>query len=333
MTNPSRGLALTYRCRRAFTLIELLVVIAIIALLMALLLPAIQKVRAAADRMLCGSNMRQLGIALHNYHNDYSRFPYASFNGGTAGTSNLPGVSWHALILPYIEQDNIGKLVNPRLAAYINATAPNVNQALGQYRIPTFMCPSADGNRSASTIDRPIVSGPNAFVTHYVGNAGPKGTNPFTGQPYSVSTVAANQGGLATEGILPYSTGRQTVATPAPKCNAIKITDIHDGTTNTIMIFECSWLGLETASYRSWVRGIAWNNDSTSSKNVTNAPRVQAYTTVGTYNDISMGSNHPQGLNIVMGDCSVRFIPNSIDLNNVLKPMASRNGGETYQLD
>src|SRR5262245_46465528 len=97
------------RLRTAFTLIELLVVISIIALLMALLLPAIQKVRAAADKMICQSNLRQIGIALHHYHNDYGRLPagyQATMTYVDGATDTSTGWSWAALLLPYIEQDS-----------------------------------------------------------------------------------------------------------------------------------------------------------------------------------------------------------------------------------
>src|SRR5437868_5918716 len=105
--------------RSAFTLIELLVVIAIIALLMALLLPAVQKVREAANRMLCGSNLRQLGIAAHNYHNDYLKLPPGYYgpvarNGGTTTSPEVapergPWVGCLVSLLPYLEQDNLYK--------------------------------------------------------------------------------------------------------------------------------------------------------------------------------------------------------------------------------
>jgi len=97
--------------RRAFTLIELLVVIAIIGLLMALLLPAIQRVREASNRMRCGSNMRQLVIAVHTYHNDRFYLPYNGYlqpNGTAVGWTSggtLPLWSWMARIMPYVEQD------------------------------------------------------------------------------------------------------------------------------------------------------------------------------------------------------------------------------------
>lgn len=304
------------RLRRAFTLIELLVVIAIIAILIGLLLPAVQKVREAAARMKCTNNLKQLGLGLHNYHDVHGTFPRCPSLGSTS-------IGWNALILPYIEQDNIFKLMNPAIGAY----SSGVNRNQGINRIDVFLCPSYDQERSNSTIDN--VSGQNAFTIHYVGNMGPRGTNPQTGGAYGQNT-GASQGPLATEGILPYHT-TPTGSTSRPNpLGAVKITDITDGTSNTLMVFEVAWSGLEKSpgTLRAWPRGCLWNNDCTSMKNVTNAMRTVKYNGGGNYNDTSMGSNHSGGCNAAMGDGSVRFIRETVDLNTVLKPLASRAGGE-----
>jgi prepilin-type N-terminal cleavage/methylation domain-containing protein len=163
--------------RSAFTLIELLVVIAIIALLMALLLPAIQKVREAANKMLCGSNLKQLAIAAHNYHNDYSKLPPAML-----GAMNVPPwtapptdrgsyLSCLAILLPYLEGDNIWKATaaveslsppsagggNPISTDIRADTRPywwpspgliNVGPNVGQAKVKVFLCPSDDAERA-----------------------------------------------------------------------------------------------------------------------------------------------------------------------------------------
>jgi prepilin-type N-terminal cleavage/methylation domain-containing protein/prepilin-type processing-associated H-X9-DG protein len=300
--------------RSAFTLIELLVVIAIIAILIGLLLPAVQKVREAASRMKCSNNLKQLGLALHAYHDANGTFP------APPAVSGNPGIGWNSMILPYIEQDNIFRLMNPTLGTYV----AGVNRNQGANRVNVFLCPSYGEERSGSTIDN--AAGANAFTIHYVGNMGPIGTNPVNGAAYPANT--GGQGPLATEGILPYHT---TVTSAAPtKTSGVTIVSITDGTSNTLMLFEVAWKNLElaSASLRAWPRGCLWASDCTSTKNVANAMRTVRYNGSNNFNNISMGSNHTGGAMVAFGDGSVRFLSESIDLNRLLLPLASRAGGE-----
>jgi prepilin-type N-terminal cleavage/methylation domain-containing protein/prepilin-type processing-associated H-X9-DG protein len=334
--------------RRAFTLIELLVVIAIIAILIGLLLPAVQKVREAAARLQCQNNLKQLGLGFHNYHDVNNKLPKGGRDGRPTGQTNQDccnwddsqaatknaagqmddrsGFNWRYHILPYIEQDNLHKVIS---RAQLYSTPVKI------YFCPTRRAPTVYG--SGTRCD-------------YNGNAGTDFNN-----------------GTATNGSTNGSDGPQSFNGPVVRENTpdVALTGVTDGTSNTVLVGE-KWLhpqrhnadggdnenhmnagwdqcvvriGGGTYSY-DYNNGQPATQGSATRRTIPRTPqpdRDAPYVVNGTGGSVTIwnelfGSSHAGGCNFVLCDGSVRSIRFSID-PTVFAGVCTRNGGEVVTLD
>jgi prepilin-type N-terminal cleavage/methylation domain-containing protein len=296
----AKCLSRPHRPNVGFTLVELLVVIAIIGVLVALLLPAVQAAREAARRTQCTNNLKQIAIALHNYHDTHRTFPPGGWNEANRGNR----LAFNAFILPFMEQQAVYDEFNFEHNHY---TGPNLNPGLRM--IPAYFCPSCRIVRSAFNSE--WVGGEATYTTHYYAVMGPKGVNPISGNRYPEVDPTATHGGYALSGVLHRN-------------SSTNMGHVIDGTSNTIMVGEISW---EAANcFRIWPRGIN-GTASGSAKNVEFGINVMPYNGSNNFNDVSFGSQHPGGANFAVTDGSVRFISETVDLALYLAA-ASMNGRE-----
>jgi prepilin-type N-terminal cleavage/methylation domain-containing protein len=315
--------------RRAFTLVELLVVIAIIGVLVALLLPAVQAAREASRRMSCGSKLRQLGIAVQNYHDTYKKFPPGNINNGVQ--AGVYYTSWGISILPYIEQQNLYSRYDFNQQ---NEHANNmpVNQTLMQ----DYSCPS---DLKTDTLEKPDSGGaggggslmyaPGSYrAVSGMGDGNCWGDNDqiFNGSPNVC---------LGGRGVM-HSTGVQSSGAHAISQESMK--SIIDGTSNTIMIGEYHQLS-NNRRRTFWAYSYTSYNQSTVTVGSNGGSRMLLpdYTkcvAIGPNGDAckrAWGSFHPRVIQWALADGSVRPIAITVDMN-LLGSLASIAGQETAQM-
>ncbi len=327
------------RKRAGFTLVELLVVIAIIGVLVALLLPAIQAAREAARRTQCTNNLKQIGLALHNYHDRLSRFPMGAF--GIVGDPFNVGHSWQLAILPEVEQGTISDRLD---FTRMTGSPEGPNLAVLKSWTPEFnWCPSSTTNRLSRRY--PGTDSTNAFATSsYVGIAGAcTNATTVTDPTGRGRCVAGTQGYACANGVL------------VPN-RSVRMRDIEDGTTNTIMVGENSSWGKTAANppldidirgsseWGCWIGAIPVagppevghaNYDWTKNPYCRNITTMRYPIGMKTYLagaggnfmdglNNALHSEHPGGVCVVRADAGVSFVSEAIDIE-VLRNICIRD--------
>ncbi|MCA9190394.1 MAG: DUF1559 domain-containing protein [Planctomycetales bacterium] len=295
-----------YLNRPAFTLVELLVVIAIIGILVGLLLPAVQAAREAARRMSCSNNLKQLGLAMLNYHDTFRSFPSAQYycrsDMQCTGSRNTwkQGWFWSASVFPFMEQGNIFKSLRMDLDIF-----HPTNSAIVKINVASFACPS---DASRQEFSRPEAANP--------------GNGPEHDVQLATTSYIVNGGAFNNSFISPYETTNALSSNTTyrngvfGRDSSIKIGSITDGTSNTIMLGE-------TISYNFlWDPVLYGRYQATPSKTACctlgaarhgNRRLNPPLTANNTVKRESFGSYHVGGAQMCFGDGSVHFISENID--------------------
>jgi prepilin-type processing-associated H-X9-DG protein len=310
--------------------VELLVVIAIIGILVGLLLPAVQAAREAARRMQCSNNLKQLGLANHNYESTFKAFPPAGIDSNH--------MSWIVMILPFIEQTNLYNRFDFSAGDWrgpLGDTTYNRTAVVKGVVVPTLRCPSAPSETHFSlqnvNATNPLINESDIMTSHYQGVLGAFGVNSVTLLPYDflgTPGTAAQFGPVCTNGA--FGAQRKVSATRiVPISNPMS--RIIDGTSNTLLLGELSWK--DFAFWRPFTRGWFANTSGTiiyGSKNVVHPINSQFSLE---QNDASFGSMHVGGATFAYCDGSVHFLADSVDMNVYLGNASARGGEPRTSID
>jgi prepilin-type N-terminal cleavage/methylation domain-containing protein/prepilin-type processing-associated H-X9-DG protein len=352
---------------RGFTLIELLVVIAIIGVLISLLLPAVQSAREAARRAQCTNNLKQLGLALHMYHDQMGSFPPGGMTAPGWGWANN-GFSWRAMILPNMDGNPVYNALNVNL--YADGSGGNTLPAFATAwysTFSTFLCPSDGDNdngfRPSETLEGqwpaggvpdpypgsgrtksvPISSYAGSFGDNYcIGGLTPPGgpwetpinTTPPVGTPRIGH--AGFWGTTFNEDLSSSQGGRLRGIFDYRTLQVTRISDIRDGTSNTLLCGEV--LPVQTADSNFWYFNgatfgttvpINWNTELSRCGISFGSNDWQCRYS---YASKGLKSRHPGGVNVLMCDGTVKFLKNSVSLP-VYCALGSKNGNEAISAD
>ncbi|MCA9158786.1 MAG: DUF1559 domain-containing protein [Planctomycetales bacterium] len=323
--------------RRGFTLVELLVVIAIIGILVGLLLPAVQAAREAARRMQCSNNLKQLGLAMHNYHDVHKKFPMQYYKDPSRG-SDGPIWAWGAFLLPFVEQ---GNLYNSLQVGSVGLNVVMDNAVLRQQVLvpqSTYVCPSDAGANMTSIAGEDQVPSQTTSSSRYLtDSAGNKYAQPKSN--YVMIQDKYREGpNCNSSGSVPATHSQYDGVGSGNSCTSIR--DFTDGTSNTVIIGERATtikgrLMGASAVFGSWKHG--WS--STVIHHATCDQGIN-YALYGLSNT-GISSTHTGGAQFALGDGSVRFISESIQYfppvfsavpvtpaSGTLPFLFSRDGGE-----
>jgi prepilin-type N-terminal cleavage/methylation domain-containing protein/prepilin-type processing-associated H-X9-DG protein len=282
--------------QRGFTLVELLVVIAIIGILVALLLPAVQAAREAARRSSCTNNLKQIGLALHNYHDTFGSFPPGYVDGGTS-----EHWGWGALVLPFVEQSALHGTLNPGPRTLTTALSSNL--AIMQTKIGVYRCPS---DTAPDRNDQRQINSQSLSTSNYVGSNSSDYPSDIRGTPSGSNVYRA-------DGVFYRNSG-------------IRFADITDGSSNTIAVGERAWQvkgsgGANVNHYAGVVFGQAGSIGTSATANIYDITPVLAGTVreinskATDYGQHTYSSRHPGGAQFALCDGSVRFISETINFN------------------